>query len=149
MLARLTQGKHNGRFIVLMRTGRNNPIYQTESDDEGRSWTKPRALRLLGVNPDLIEMTDGVLVCGFGGLTEWLGEGRLYLAFSLDQGATWTRITQVSMNPTSQYLTVREVEPGRLLIVYDKVPHKDSGLPEPPLYIAGRIVAARFIDVAK
>ena len=97
VLARLTQGKHSGRFIVLMRTGRNNPIYQTESDDEGRSWTKLRALGLLGVDPDLIEMTNGILVCGFGGLTEWLGEGRHYLAFSLDQGATWTRITQVSM----------------------------------------------------
>ena len=149
VLARLTQGKHSGRFIVLMRTGRNNPIYQTESDDEGKSWTKARALRLLGVDPDLIEMTDGVLVCGFGGLTEWLGEGRHYLAFSLDQGSTWTRITQVSMDPTSQYLTVREVEPGRLLIVYDKVPHKDSDLPKPRLYIAGRTVVARFIDVAK
>ena len=96
-----------------MRTGRDNPIYQTESDDEGRSWTKPRALRLLGVDPDLIEMTDGVLVCGFGGLTEWLEKGAV-LAFSLDQGSTWTRIMQVSMDPTSQYLTVREVEPGRL-----------------------------------
>jgi BNR repeat-like domain/BNR/Asp-box repeat len=149
VLARLTQGKHSGRFIVLMRTGRNNPIHQTESDDEGRSWTKPRALRLLGVNPDLIEMTDGVLVCGFGGLTEWLGEGRLYLAFSFDQGITWTRITQVSMDPTSQYLTVREVKPGRLLIVYDKVPHKDSNLPQTRLYIAGRTVVARLIDVEK
>jgi len=149
VLARLTQGKHKGRFIVLMRTGRNNPMYQTESDDEGRTWTQPRALQLLGVDPDLIEMTDGTLVCGFGALTEWLGEGRLYLAFSLDQGATWTRVTQVSLDPTSQYLTVREVQPGRLLVVYDKVPHKDSSLPKPSLYIAGRLVAARFIDVAK
>jgi len=149
VLARLTQGKQNGRFIVLMRTGRNNPIYQTESDDEGRTWTKPRALRLLGVNPDLIEMTSGLLVCGFGGLTEWLGEGRYYLAFSLDQGASWTRITQISMDPTSQYLTVREVAPGRLLVVYDRVPHKDSDLPKPRLYISGRTVVARFIDVSK
>ena len=63
VLVRLSQGKRAGRFIVLLRTGSNkakwpNPIYQTESDDEGKTWSKPRPLAFDGVNPDLIEMIE-------------------------------------------------------------------------------------------
>ena len=98
-------------------------------------------------------MSNGILVSGFGGLTEWLGEGRLYIAFSYDQGATWTRVTQVSLDPTSSYLTVREVEPGRLLVVYDNAPHNDSAAPAGGydyfLQHGGRTVFGRFIDVGK
>ena len=63
---RLSQGKHKGRLICLMRTGRKNPLYQVHSDDEGKTWTGLRALSLMGVDPDLIEMSNGVLVCSFG-----------------------------------------------------------------------------------
>ena len=66
VLLRLTQGPRSGRFIVLMRTGRVTPIYQTESDDEGKTWTKAHPLGFNGVNPDLIEMKSGLLVAGFG-----------------------------------------------------------------------------------
>ncbi|NBR09291.1 MAG: hypothetical protein EBT98_06575, partial [Opitutaceae bacterium] len=60
-----------------------------------------------------------------------------YVAFSHDQGATWTQITQVTRELTTSYVSVREVQPGRLLLVYDKYwwDHKD------------RAIAARFIDV--
>ena len=45
-----------------MRTGSNNcPIYQAESDDDGRTWSKPHALPFGGVFPDLIEMADGTV----------------------------------------------------------------------------------------
>jgi len=164
VLLRLTHGKRKGRFIVHMRTGRMNPVFQTESDDEGNTWTKPHPLPFHGVDPDLIEMKNGILVSGFGVRTKeviaWaykrdpggtinspaIGsseERRIgpeqgnYIAFSLDQGATWTQVTQVNHELTTSYVTVREVEPGRLIFVYDKNwwGHKD------------RAIAQRFIDI--
>ena len=133
VLVRLTQGKRAGRFIVLLRTGSNkakwpNPIYQTESDDEGKTWSKPRALAFDGVNPDLIEMKNGILVAGFGWRTRESREkgppekprrlGREhgnYVAFSLDQGETWSQVTRVTELPTTAYVTVREIRPNELL----------------------------------
>lgn len=167
VLVRLTQGRHQGRLIVHLRTGsnkvltepRHNFIHQTESDDEGKTWTRPHPLEFQGVDPDLIEMGNGILVAGFGWRTpesvrkptdprlpggEKPSEGRLigpkhgnYVAFSHDQGATWTQVTQVTRELTTSYVSVREVQPGRLLLVYDKYwwDHKD------------RAIAARFIDV--
>jgi len=167
VLLRLTQGKHKGRLIVHMRTGSNkvltepqyNFIHQTESDDEGKTWTKPHPLQFQGVNPDLIEMQNGILVAGFGWRTpesvrkhtdsrlldgEKHFDGRTigpkhgnYVAFSRDQGASWTQVTQVTSELTTSYVSVREVQPGRLLLVYDKNwwDHQD------------RAIAARFIDI--
>jgi len=136
-LVRLTRGRHAGRLIVLLRVGSNkakwpNPLHQTESDDGGLTWSRPRALEFDGVNPDLIEMNDGTLVAGFGWRTREAraklppGQaGRLgvqhgnYVAFSFDQGATWTQVTRITSEPTTCYVTVREVAPNRLYFVYD------------------------------
>jgi hypothetical protein len=156
VLVRVSQGKHQGRFIVHMRTGGITPAYQTESDDEGETWTKPHPLPWHAVDPDLIEMKNGILVAGFGWRSkeaiEWvpvpgkaMQEHRIgpehgnYVAFSLDQGTTWTQVTQVNHELTTSYVTVREVAPGKLILVYDKNwwGHKD------------RAIAARFIDVRK
>lgn len=149
-LVRLTGGKHQGRLIAHMRTGRINNVYQTESDNEGRTWTKPHVLPFHGVDPDLIEMKNGIVVSGFGWRTEESlrkpkpGEERQigpqhgnYVAFSLDQGESWVNVTQVTKELTTSYVTVREVQPDRLLLVYDKYwwDHKD------------RAVAGRFVDV--
>ena len=166
VLVRLSQGKHKGRLIVLLRTGSNkakwpNPLYQTESDDEGKTWSKPHPLGFDGVNPDLIEMKNGVLVAGFGWRTkesrQKVPEGqprRLgpehgnYVAFSLDQGATWTQVTRVTQEPTTAYVTVREVQPNKLFLVYDigdgwgrKWVGFEQGIE--------RAIGGRFIEVAK
>ena len=169
VLVRLSKGKHKGRLIVQMRIGTNkaltdpkfNLIHQTESDNEGKTWTKPHPLNFQGEDPDLIEMQNGVLVAGFGWRTpesvqksndprspdgEVHRPGRKigpqhgnYVAFSLDQGITWSQITQVTHELTTSYVTVREIQPNRLLLVYDKNwwDHKD------------RAVAGRFIDVRR
>ena len=124
----LQQGPNAGRIICQMRTGRENPIYQCESDDEGRTWTKAYPLRwtysrygrqrdIAGTDPDLIEMADGTLVMSFGHKPDYREHGN-YLAFSLDHGHTWTQVTQVSTTITSAYTGVREVSPGELFVVY-------------------------------
>ena len=156
VLLRLSQGVHKGRLIALLRTGSNkvltdpkfNFIYQTESDDDGKTWTRPHPVPFQGVDPDLIELHNGVLVAGFGWRTpeamrsqgQELGPNHgIYIGFSFDQGTTWTRITPVYKGRTTSYLTVREVSPNRLLVVYDKEwwGHKDRG------------IMGRFIDLER
>lgn len=141
VLLRLTQGRYRGRMIVHLRTGSSkvltepkfNAVHQTESDDDGRTWTKPRPLDFRGVNPDLIELHNGVLVAGFGWREQSERRGN-YLAFSLDQGATWIQVTQITGE--GDYVTVREIRPGRLIFVYSK--RSESR----PFHIV-----SRFIDV--
>lgn len=142
VLVRLEHGPHKGRLLVQMRVGRFHAVYQAESDDGGNSWSTPHALPFHGVDPDLLEMQDGTLVAAFGWRTRGVPDRvspRLgaYLAFSFDQGATWSQVTQITNELTTSYVAVKEVEPGRLLLVYDK------GWWRRP----GRNVAQRFIQV--
>ena len=45
VIVRLSQGRHEERLVCLMRTGRENPIYQAHSDDEGTTWSQAQPLR--------------------------------------------------------------------------------------------------------
>jgi hypothetical protein len=129
VMIRLARGPHAGRLICLMRTGnRTSPLYQSESDDAGATWTAPRALSLRGVDPDLIEMADGTLACSFGYrplTTPMVPDHGNYVAFSTDSGATWGHVTHLPIEPhggtdrSTCYTGLREVEPGRLLVVFD------------------------------
>jgi hypothetical protein len=129
VMTRITQGKHRGRLVCLIRTGRgNDPIYQAHSDDEGRTWKDLHPTNLLGVDPDLTEMSNGLLVASYG--TRIMSnpdspEHGNYLAFSADGGETWSNITRLPVEPhsgtlrTTGYTGVREVSPGRLLVIFD------------------------------
>lgn len=130
VLVQLTQGPHAGRLICQMRTGRENPVYQCESDDEGRTWTRAyplawtysrfgRSRPIVGTDPDLIEMRDGTLVMSFGHKPDYQEHGN-YLAFSVDHGGTWAQVTPVSNTLTVAYTGVREVAPGELYVVYSR-----------------------------
>jgi hypothetical protein len=135
VMVRLQQGPRAGRLICQMRVGREHAVHQTESDDGGRTWTKPRALKwtysrfgrereLVGVDPDLIEMSDGTLVMGYGHKPDYMDDGN-FLAFSLDQGGTWICETRLNTTMTRAYVGVREVSPGTLFVVYSNTsePH--------------------------
>src|SRR5688572_30190548 len=139
VLERVTRGPHAGRLVVLMRTGSNKtfkhcPIYESHSDDEGGTWSAPRALEFGNVDPDLIETESGLLVASYG-WRSWESRQPLdnpdvakdigprhgnYLAFSRDGGETWSDAAQVNHEPSTCYTCVREVAPNRLLFVYDK-----------------------------
>lgn len=129
VMVRLSQGRHAGRLLCLMRTGnRTSPLFQSQSDDDGRTWTAPRQLPLRGVDPDLIEMADGTLACSFGYrplATPIAPDHGNYVAFSTDGGETWDHITHLPIEPhagtdrSTCYTGLREVEPGRLLVVFD------------------------------
>ena len=131
-MVRLSKGRHEGRLICLMRTGSQAcPIYQTVSDDDGQTWSKPRALSFRGVDPDLIEMVDGTLACSFGWrVKNWTRSSPPanfgnYFVFSCDQGETWMDLTTLPIESnantlwTTCYTTLCEIAPGRLFVVYD------------------------------
>lgn len=48
VLCCLSSGPHPGRLLCLMRTGRN--LYESRSDDEGRTWSPPRELVIAGLD---------------------------------------------------------------------------------------------------
>lgn len=136
VLVRLRHGPQVGRLICQLRVGREHAIYQTESDDEGVSWTKPHALRwtysrfgrqrdLTGVDPDLIEMSDGTLVMGYGHKPDFMDNGN-FLAFSRDHGATWESETRLNSTMTVGYVGVREISPGNLFVVYTRSDEPDA-----------------------
>lgn len=92
-LSELERGPAKGRLICVMRTGRENPMYQAESDDDGKTWTPPRRLQwtysnfgrsrdMVGTDPDIIELTDGTLVLAYGHKPDYQDDGK-FLTFSL------------------------------------------------------------------
>lgn len=74
----------NGSFVCVMRTGGNTPMYSSISKDQGRTWTTPKPIAPNGVFPQMLLLSNGVLV---------LASGRpgLQLRFCLDgTGENWT-----------------------------------------------------------
>lgn len=115
-------------FVCIMRTGDDigtagvsvnaaaGNMIMARSYDAGRTWGISN-LRIPGVMPRLLKMSNNVIVLGTG-----RPGNRLY--FSLNGGRSWgsrVDLTPAGMVMTSGYLDFREVEPGRLLVVYDVV----------------------------
>ena len=119
----------DGRLFAVMRRGSNNQLYKSWSSDEGGTWTKPMSIGFRGVEPAVMQLRDGTLA---------LATGRpdpIAVRFSLDGGATWTSPTGLTKGfelddpkkpqgaqKSTCYTGLVEVEPGKLLVVYDHLP---------------------------
>lgn len=132
VLVQLTQGLRKGRLICLLRTGRENPMYQCHSDDEGVTWSPIEPMRhrysrfgrereLVGVDPDVVEMSDGTLAMSYGHKPDYEDHGN-FVAFSTDQGRSWGNVIRISSTVTQAYTGIREVKPGELFVVYTTSP---------------------------
>lgn len=157
VLVRISAGPHAGRLRCYLRTGRD--LYETWSDDEGRSWVAPRPVNfgvfdvhrtadwaemfrdvkdregkpvdLEGncVDPDVIELRSGVLVCAVGVRLParacwpraWAPRNGDYLAFSLDHGETWSLVVQLASGVlTTHYMAIEETpRDNELFVTYD------------------------------
>lgn len=113
----------NGELLAIMRTGAGGQkglssttfMLQARSRDGGLTWAY-EGIRLPGVMPKLLQMSNGILVVAYG-------RPGNNLAFSTDGGRTWGAETTITRpdQATSGYMAITEVEPGRLLVVYDLV----------------------------
>lgn len=149
-MTRLTHGPHAGRLLALMRTGSNNcAIWQAHSDDNGATWGGLHALAFGGVFPDVITMADGTLACSFGWRIWGGGEMQnYYVVFSRDGGHTWSHLTLLPLENHAAvpypcgtwYSGLREIAPGRLIVVYDVGTFRPSW---PVKYLATREIEAR------
>jgi hypothetical protein len=157
VLVRISQGPDAGRLRCYHRTGRE--LYENWSDDEGLTWSQPqpvdfgvidirrtqdwaeqfqgvmdahgKPVDLIGalVDPDVIELRNGLLVCAVGARIParacWPraflpGNGN-YLAFSFDHGVTWAHVERVTSGVlTTHYMAVEETpRDNELYITYD------------------------------
>ena len=117
----------SGEILCFMRTGgsggKQTPLYLNRSSDDGKTWSKPVPIADRGVWPSACRMESGVLACTYGRPGNWL-------AFSLDNGHTWTgHLCFYQGGLTTSYNSVEEVAPGRLLVVYDRSAVNDDGEP--------------------
>lgn len=120
----------DGRLLIVMRRGGDNIMYKSWSTDDGATWSKPSSLGFKGVEPVMIQMKNGLLALSTG------RPGPIGIHFSADDGKTWSERTVVADFPgktdagipnhkqlSTCYTGMVEVEPGRLLVVYDHLPN--------------------------
>jgi hypothetical protein len=114
----------DGRLFAVLRRGSNNMMYKSWSSDDGKTWTRPVSIGFRGVLPALWLMQNGMIA---------LCSGRpdpVTLRFSTDAGETWTNATVLFREKGTRYTDIVEVEPDKLLVVYDHVPFDWGSIPD-------------------
>jgi hypothetical protein len=128
----------SGRLMCVYRMNSGSPLGQSWSDDEGRTWTEPAAMKdVFSVQPSVAVLQDGrmVLTSGRPGIFAW---------FNLDgTGRDWQRLDLqahhnkcVPREPidrpdhTSSYTEVVPLDETHLLVIYDRIPHGWKAIPE-------------------
>lgn len=119
-LARLA----DGRLFCLLRTGFDGLMYETWSQDDGKTWDAPISSGLKGVDPQVRLLANGVLALTTG------RPGPVIIALSMDgTGKEWTHVTEIFKEMSTRYTGWLELSPNHLLIVYDHVPYGWDPIP--------------------
>ena len=93
-----------GHLLSYMRTA-DDYIYQTESHDYGRTWTKatPTALPNPGARIALLKLTNGTLVLAHNPSNTGQGRDIMRVSLSTDDGATWPQWFDVENSFGSEF----------------------------------------------
>jgi hypothetical protein len=111
------------RLFCVFRTGWGDYMGEAWSGDDGKTWSAPVSTGFKGVAPHLRLMSNGLLACTYG------RPGPVTIMFSSDQGKKWANVTPIFSGMSSRYTDLIEVEPGKLLVVYDSVPYGWNPIP--------------------
>jgi sialidase-1 len=120
----------NGRIIIMIRTteqpyddsGSRNLLWETYSDDNGRSWLEPFPTPIWGFPPHLLLLSDGRALCSYGYRRPPFGQR----ACISEDGVTWKIEDEIiirndGINRDLGYPASIEIEPGKILTVYYQV----------------------------
>lgn len=113
--AQRTKEEENFNFRVTDFT-----IYQSESKDGGRTWSKPHRLlsKLGGAPSHLIKHSSGALIAAYGYREKPYG---IRLMFSYDNGKTWdidNILYESELNSDLGYPTTVELKDGSMITVF-------------------------------
>ena len=112
------------RLFAIFRTSSNGFMAHAWSSDDGKSWTAPLSTPFKGVAPRIRRLSNGVLACTYG------RPGPVTIMFSVEgTGERWSHVTELFAGMSTRYTDLVEVEPGRLLVVYDSVPYGWDPIP--------------------
>jgi hypothetical protein len=106
------------RLYTIFRTGGEGFMGHAWSADDGKTWTKPASTPYQGVAVRVRRISSGMLACTTG------RPGPVVVMFSAEgTGEKWSGITPLFEGKSTCYTDFIEVEPGKLLVVYDSVPY--------------------------
>ena len=110
----------DGSLLTVIRQDGGWPmyLYQSKSTDGGQTWSRPRPMAACGVRPRLRRLSNGVVACSYGRVTEGPSLGD-HIVFSVDGGETWTSPTIIYHAASTGYTSMLETSPNELLYVYD------------------------------
>ena len=101
---------------------KTSPLFMSSSNDGGKTWSNALPVNDFGVWPDALLLQNGIIVLSYGRPGNWL-------MFSKDDGASWGPRLQfyndIYPPDCGNYLSITEVEPNILLVVYSKTNPND------------------------
>jgi hypothetical protein len=110
----------NGDLICVMRSGGRNPtpgvnlfptpLYCSRSIDGGKTWTPPEQIADRGICPNLVRLSNGIIVCTYSRPGNWL-------IFSDDNGLTWKGAFQFGVTGATNYII--ESEPNTVQVFHE------------------------------
>lgn len=127
----------NGKIILMHRT--ENYLYQSDSTDGGRTFSKPRKTPMWGWVAHLLELGDGRILCTYGHRRAPFG---VRATISKDGGATWDIANEIILRDDGGdtdlgYPSSVEFDGGRVLTVYWFNQEKPGDFQSETRFIAG------------
>ncbi|MEQ1862925.1 MAG: sialidase family protein [Chthoniobacteraceae bacterium] len=130
-------------YAVYRSGGLDGMIGHGWSSDGGKTWTAPASIGFHGVAPRLRRLSSGALALATG------RPGPVELRLNSDgHGAKWSKPVTIFTGKSTRYCDTVEVEPGRLLVVYDSVPYGWHPIPFSDRNARNRILGT-FVQIGE